>query len=570
MVHRRGVGQHGAHLAPVRVRPGPGGLGQVAEHGDRARRCPAGDHAELHRREVLGLVDDDVPVAARPPPGEERGFVEEGQIVDAPCGRGHGGVLGPDEQHQFLGGEEPASEAFQSVPGRQQFAHERGGRDRRPQQVQQRGELVRGDQLTFEPRLVSTQTGGGPEDAAGFADQTGPQGQATRLVRCRTRHDRSHEVVHRRHGQRPAGEADSERDVLLQPPSPPVEGATQELGHAGVGLHPAHLHGLLHTHLGLGGDVGDGGLHHRLLTEGGEDLRDVAQEGPARAEHEDAVPAQGGVVVEEEGGPVQAHRRLAGTRPTLDGQQLFERGPDDLVLLGLDGGDNVEHLAGTGPLELGQEGIASAEPGGRAVVTGSAEEIVGHGHHGVAIDHDLTPAGQAEGVGGAGPVEGHGHRSPPVDHDRVRPDVLHVAPTDVPRGAIFFVDAAEEEWARAVGQQGYPTRECGHVVEVRVAGGNEVVEQSLGAVAHGGQRFECMVQVGLLGGHLRIGRGRGHHHHVSRRAKARTITCARKVPGHTGDHTWILLPIQAPQLVFCLLVRPDFEPLSKGCYRPSL
>ena len=79
----------------------------------------------------------------------------------------------------------------------------------------ERGELVRGDQLAFEPRLVGAQSGGRPEDAPGLADRGGPQGQATRLVRSRARHDGGHEVVHRRRGQGAAGEPDPQRDVLL-------------------------------------------------------------------------------------------------------------------------------------------------------------------------------------------------------------------------------------------------------------------------------------------------------------------------------------------------------------------
>ena len=154
-------------------------------------------------------------VAARSPSGEERGFVEKGQIVDAPRSGGHVGIPGPHQRPQFLGGEEPVAEALKLVSGRQQIAHECGERDRRPEHVEERGELVRGDQLAFEPRLVGAQSGGRPEDAPGLADQTGAQGQATRLVRSRSRHDGGHEVVHRRRGQGAAGEPDPQRDVLL-------------------------------------------------------------------------------------------------------------------------------------------------------------------------------------------------------------------------------------------------------------------------------------------------------------------------------------------------------------------
>ena len=53
------------------------------------------------------------------------------------------------------------------------------------------------------------------------------------------------------------------------------------------------------------------------------------------------------MVVEKEGRPVQSDGGLAGPRTALDGQELVERGPDDLVLLGLNGCDDVEHLART-------------------------------------------------------------------------------------------------------------------------------------------------------------------------------------------------------------------------------
>ena len=56
---------------------------------------------------------------------------------------------------------------------------------------------------------------------------------------------------------------------------------------------------------------------------------------------------------------MEPDRGLAGARAPLDGEQLVERGTDDLVLLGLDGGDDVEHLARAGPLQLGEESVAA-------------------------------------------------------------------------------------------------------------------------------------------------------------------------------------------------------------------
>jgi hypothetical protein len=134
-------------------------------------------------------------------------------------------------------------------------------------------------------------------------------------------------------------------------------------------------------------------------------------------------------------------------------------GPDDLVLLGLDGGHDVQHLAGPGPLELGQQGISSPQPVAGRFVAGPPEAIVGDGDHLPPVDHHLA-ARSGRGVVGPRSVEGHGNGSPPIDHDRIPTVVLDVAASDVPRRSRLLVDAAEEKgsfalastatrWARA-------------------------------------------------------------------------------------------------------------------------
>ena len=44
-------------------------------------------------------------------------------------------------------------------------------------------------------------------------------------------------------------------------------------------------------------------------------------------------------------------------------------------------------------------------------------------------------------------------------------------------GAVLLVDTAEEEWAGAVGQKRYPPRESGDIVQVGIAGGDEIAQQ---------------------------------------------------------------------------------------------
>ena len=118
---------------------------------------------------------------------------------------------------------------------------------------------------------------------------------------------------------------------------------------------------------------------------------------------------------------MEADGCLAGARSALHGEQEVERGTDDLVLLGLDGGDDVEHLAGAGPLELGEQRVAAPEAGGGRLLAAATEQVVGHGDDLAAIHHDLATAGQPERVLGARPVEGHRHGRPPVHDDGIGP-----------------------------------------------------------------------------------------------------------------------------------------------------
>ena len=113
VVLRRGTGQMTADLGPVRVRPRPGRLGQVTEHRDGARRGATGDHAELHRRQVLGLVHHDVPVRAGAASREESRLVEQGQVVSAPGGGTDGRATAPQELLPLLGREQARGVPFQ-------------------------------------------------------------------------------------------------------------------------------------------------------------------------------------------------------------------------------------------------------------------------------------------------------------------------------------------------------------------------------------------------------------------------------------------------------------------------
>ena len=351
--------------------------------------------------------------------------------------------------------------------------------------MQQVPELVGGREFPFEPGLVGAQATRGAERSPRLADQTGPQCEPARLVGTRPGDNGGHEVVDLFPTEGGPGEAHTQAHVLGQGPAPPVESATQELAHTRIGLHAANRHRLVGPHLGLGRDVADGRLHDSFLAQCGQDLCDVAQEGPARTQDQNALACQLGVVVEQERGPMEPHGGLAGAGSPLDGQELLQGRPDDLVLLGLNGGDDVEHLAGPRPLELRQEGVTTPQSGGRSIVPEVAEEVVGHRNHGSTINHDLAPTGQPQGVLGAGSVEGHSHRGPPVDDDRIRVGVFHVTPADAPGRTVLFVDPPEEERSWAVRQKRHPAREGGDVIEVGAPGDDQVLQQLLGPLPHG-------------------------------------------------------------------------------------
>ena len=327
---------------------------------------------------------------------EERGLVEQSQIVDAPSRGRDGGAAAPEEQLPLVGGEQAGGAPLQLLARRQQVADQGGGGDGRPQRVEKGPELLGRRQLALEPGLVGSEATRGAERGPRLADQTRPQGQPPRFVGTGPGDDGGHEVVDPFPAQSRPGEAHPEADVLLQRPAPPGEGPTQELAHAGVAFDPTNRHRLLGPHLGLGGDVGDRRLDDRLLAERGQDLGDVAQEGPARAEDEDALPAQLRVVVEQEGGPVQADGGLAGARAPLHGQELSS----GARMISSCSAWMVATMSSISPVRARSSSASRASPPRSRVPAARprrAEEVVGHGHDGAAVDHDLAAPGQSPG-----------------------------------------------------------------------------------------------------------------------------------------------------------------------------
>ena len=226
----------------------------------------------------------------------------------------------------------------------------------------------------------------------------------------------------------------------LQAPYRPLEGldpqrAPLDLGDAGVllrrGPHPWN-------------QVADGRGDHTRLTQGGQHLLHVTQEGARRAHQQHARALQAlALGVEQVGHPVQRHRRLTRPRTALDHKHAPPRGGDDPVLLGLDRGHDVTHPAVAGrrhrcdesPLALqltgGHGGPGRARRGTARLQGGEVQDLVLHSEHLAGPGVDVPTAHQPHGVGGRGLVEGPGQGSAPVqDHLTVlsvlQPDTAHV------------------------------------------------------------------------------------------------------------------------------------------------
>ncbi len=237
-------------------------------------------------------------------------------------------------------------------------------------------------------------------------------------------------------------------------------------------------HGRLLRVLGRDGDRREQPFQRGLLDvhlpERGQDGGDVAEEGPVRAQHQHAVPAEAAAVrVEQVGGPVQADGGLAGAGRALDADRGVQLGAYEIVLLGLDRGDDVAHRADAGPLDLGGEQRAPALLAAREPFVLEARQR--------AVRPAETPAyGDTEGVAGAGPVERPRDRRAPVDHlGRAAALAADVPPADVVRApAVLGRVRAEVEPAEERRAVGLHAQLLGQALEV--------ASQAFGAVAVAG------------------------------------------------------------------------------------
>ena len=118
-------------------------------------------------------------------------------------------------------------------------------------------------------------------------------------------------------------------------------------GHADLTLEGRRARVVGPPDLDAGNEALRRAQHDAVLTERRQDLLDVAEEHPVGPDDEQTLALEGKAVgVEQVGGAVEGDRRLPRTGSALDHDHPGQRSSDDLVLLPLDRGHDVAHVAG--------------------------------------------------------------------------------------------------------------------------------------------------------------------------------------------------------------------------------
>ena len=272
MANRRpAVGKVHEDRVPVVVGPGTGGLGDVTDDGHGTVQGPPAEHSQVHRREVLHLVDHDVAVGThgiglaltRPGTQHGPGLVQEGGIrcrpqelvglgdalpVERPyLGRGEARICGTDERLR-------TEEVVQELRRRQHRPHPFQGLPDGPLPV---------DAFLHGPGIqVATATGRQRHEELGLHELAGcvvGPVAAPRLV---------HDQLRLRRREAQPLEPVSDPQVVAERPLAGTGGTGHEPDHAQVALQPAHLGNLAAiVHPDATDDVAQRRQHHAGLAE---------------------------------------------------------------------------------------------------------------------------------------------------------------------------------------------------------------------------------------------------------------------------------------------------------------
>ncbi len=225
------------YLVPARVRDRAGRLGDVTEDRQRTFARAAADHAELHRRQVLGLVDDDVAERGRRLPDERVGLVEEPDVAVAPA------LPAPAQEALLLRLQDPVPGLRQERGGREEGAHELLGRDSRPGAVEHPRQVPARAQRLLD--LLSVPDRGPTQHLAIVgverADEAHPEALARNRRRSVLLPGLAHELAHLSLADADVLALEPQQQLLRRALQLQLGGAGQHLGEPLVGLQPRDL-----------------------------------------------------------------------------------------------------------------------------------------------------------------------------------------------------------------------------------------------------------------------------------------------------------------------------------------
>ena len=297
--------------------------------------------------------------------------------------------------------------------------------------------------------------------------------------------------------------------------APAEQGRERGVGHGPAGEAQAVERPIVEGGLG---DFGD--------AQAGEHVGDVAQEHLVGAKDDAALGLEVEAVagIEQEGHAVQGHGRLAAAGHALDDQHLGRVGADEVVLVFLDGGDDVLHLdvapagedvaqVGVGVHQGGPGLVAGGRVGAGIVLVVQAQQPL-FGHLKVALELELH-RGRAVGAEVAHPAGAPAREQPrqgraPIDHHDLAaaldPDAAEVVSLAVGHPGRAQVQPAEVHLpggqAQGLVDAHQVTMEHGRIVRRRAGG--LVITHLVAALFQNGQRGAQVLgfqgALGMVGG----------------------------------------------------------------------
>ena len=400
-------------------RPRRRALGDVAEHRRRAGGAPPPDRPQLHRREVLRLVEHDVARGSGCARGGRRSSSSSTSVGGRPPGAATATAAATSTA---AGAARPSSSSPSAAAaerggvGEQLEQHRRGGRaPARPSPAYRR---TAADRAT-----ASCTRSSGESPAAPSRSSTACASRCGSICRAGVVADaaRAQLVQDLAAPRTPARATCAPRAARPGPRSP-----RRTCDHTARSQHGGQPRVAL-EHSGLARcrrrgrappatQLLDGRVADLDLAERRQHRADVVEEGAVRADDEDA--GRGQPVAERVEQPrraVQPDRGLAGARRALDADRRRRVGPDDHVLLGLDGGDDVAHRPDAGAFDLAGEDVAGAGH----LASGAARCSSSYAVSRPRSTPNRRRRPHAHRGGPRGPVERAGQLGPPVDDDRV-------------------------------------------------------------------------------------------------------------------------------------------------------